>query len=254
MPPKRPTIVLIPGAWHQPLHYTTFTNSLESQGYPVRALKLPSVDPSDPTATTLETEAAFVREKLLLPELDAGNDVIIIAHSYGGVVAGAAAKGLGREDRGEGKSAVLGWLFMCALMGFTGQKLLKTKEDLAPWATLHEDKGVCTIPDPRSCVYTHVADEEAVKKATETVGTHSWTAFHSESPAQAWEDAHWDGKRVYVRCAQDQAVAAGVQDWFLQSTGVKWEVESLEDAGHSPFMSHVGELTELVNKYSKQWA
>lgn len=251
---EKPTIVLIPGAWHQPHHYSSLTSSLSALGFPIRSLKLPSVNAPDPAQATIEADAAFVREKLILPELAAGKDVIIVAHSYGGAVAGAAAKGLGREDRGEGKPAVLGWLFLCAILGFTGKKILSKKEDLAPWATLHEETGQCTIPDPATCVYTHVRDAEAVRKAAETVGTHSYTSFSSESPLQAWEDAHWERKRVYVRCEKDDGIPCGVQDMMLEASGVNWEVENLEDAGHSPFMSHVPKLTELVDKYSKLWA
>lgn len=253
MPPPKPTIILLPGAWHTPDHYTTLLTTLQSLNYPTRSLKLPSVNPTNPHLTTVESEAAFVREELLLPELDAGNDVIIIAHSYGGVIAGAAAKGLGRGDRGEGKSAVLGWVFLCAIVGFKGKMMCPKKEDLVRWAKLDEETGMTSIPDPASCVYTHVDDAEAVKKAMETVGTHSFTAFNSESPDQAWEDDEWDGKRVYVRCEQDQAVSVAIQDFFVSSTQVKWEIETLEDAGHSPFMSHVDKLTEIVEKYCEQW-
>ena len=89
----KPTIVLIPGAWHQPHHYSALTSSLSTLGFPIRSLKLPSVNAPDPAQTTLEADVAFVREKLIIPELDAGKDIILIAHSYGGTVAGAAAKG-----------------------------------------------------------------------------------------------------------------------------------------------------------------
>ena len=56
---------------------------------------------------------------MLLPVLDMeGHDVIMISHSYGGMPASAAARGLGKADRAaEGKTtSVLGQSFIASIL------------------------------------------------------------------------------------------------------------------------------------------
>lgn len=56
---------------------------------------------------------------MLLPLLDVqGHDVIIFSHSYGGLPASAAARGLSKKERAaEGKAtAVIGQIFLASIL------------------------------------------------------------------------------------------------------------------------------------------
>lgn len=261
-PSKKPTIVLIPGAWHLPAHYRSLLQTLEAQGYPTVCKKIPSVlspdldVPEDVTSHTLTTDAAYARKEILLPALE-DNDVILVMHSYGGAVGGAAAQGLGRgEQVREGGHSVLGLVYLCAIVGSEGKPILGRKEDLAPWASLDEETSRMTVPDPSSTFYELVPDgDESKTFALANLQHHSISVFLSPSPPQAYNDSAFEGRCAYVRCHIDQAIPLFLQDIFQASAeSVNWNVEDLESAGHSPFMTHRDQTLAIIEKYAKQWA
>jgi pimeloyl-ACP methyl ester carboxylesterase len=87
-----PTILFIPGAWCPPIVFNPLRDCLNSKGITSAAVALPSVDANPPT-TTLDDDITHLRTKLLTL-IDAGTEIILVAHSYGGVVASGAAEGL----------------------------------------------------------------------------------------------------------------------------------------------------------------
>jgi pimeloyl-ACP methyl ester carboxylesterase len=124
-PSPKPTILLVPGAWHTPDHFQLLITKLEQLSYPTVSQRLPSVGSSTPLSVTATTDVDFVRNTLLLPLLEAGTDVVVLSHSYGGFVGGAAAKGLSKQERvasGQ-KGGVIGLIFIAAFIGPTGSSL-----------------------------------------------------------------------------------------------------------------------------------
>ncbi len=125
-----PTIIIIPGAWHTPTHYTKLITALTAQIQNVTAfaISLPSLNsrPPLPLPKSWKEDADAVRAAII-GELDAGRDVIALAHSYGGVVMGEAVKGLGKGNRVEDglgtrrQSGVVGLVYMCAMALPRGQ-------------------------------------------------------------------------------------------------------------------------------------
>lgn len=118
-----PTIIIIPGSWHIPGHYKRLITALSAQNYRALAIPLPSVN-SSPPLSTWEEDALAIRKEIL-NELDAGRDVIALAHSFGGVAMGEAVKGLGKGDRmrdGSGvQTGAIGLVYMCAMALLKGQ-------------------------------------------------------------------------------------------------------------------------------------
>lgn len=121
----KPTIVLIPGAWHSPVHYTTLIDLLEQAGYPVFPCRLPSVDASDPNIVSVATDTDFIQNRLLIPLLTEGRDILLIMHSYGGMPGSAAAKGLSKRERqAAGKAGgIIGLVYIAAVLAHEGQSL-----------------------------------------------------------------------------------------------------------------------------------
>ena len=137
---SKPTFVLVPGAWHSPSHYGHLLARLQGAGYPTVSLALPSVNPQEPKKVEVVTDIVFIREKILLPLLEDGKDVVLAMHSYGGCVGGAAAKGLSKsERRSEGRQGgVIGLVFIAAFLAREGDSLLSAlggKFD--PWVTVN---------------------------------------------------------------------------------------------------------------------
>lgn len=117
----KPAIVIIPGAWHRPKHYQHLIDSLAKVNYEAVGVTMPSVD-SSPPHTSWDQDAQAVR-RVILEYLDAGKDVIAIAHSFGGIAMSEAAKGLGKQDREKQglKGAVLRLVYMTAMALPKGQ-------------------------------------------------------------------------------------------------------------------------------------
>ena len=122
----RPVIVLVPGAWHSPIHYSILIKILQARGYQVVTHRNPSCDSDDPKAQSVASDAASIRSNLLLPQIDAGKDVVLAMHSYGGCPGAVAAKGLSKAEltaKGK-KGGIVGLLFICAFIANEGDSLL----------------------------------------------------------------------------------------------------------------------------------
>jgi alpha-beta hydrolase superfamily lysophospholipase len=84
----KPHIVLVHGAFHSPPHYAPLLDALKSHGYTTHTAQLPSVGSLDPPKD-LSQDIAAVRE-LLAEATETDNDVVVICHSWGGIVSGSA--------------------------------------------------------------------------------------------------------------------------------------------------------------------
>ena len=71
----------------------------------------------------VEEDTYFVRNRMLLPILDTeGHDIIVISHSYSGLPASAAAKGLSKSERAKDnkQTSVLGQIFIAGIIAKGG--------------------------------------------------------------------------------------------------------------------------------------
>lgn len=138
---SKPTIVLIAGAWHLPKHYQPLLDWFASHGYPTASQKLPSVGAQDPNDKDVVCDTAFIRNKVLLPELDNGKDVVLLTHSYGGCPGSAAAKGLSKAERQSSgqKGGIIGLVYMCAFVAEEGDSLQSKLpgNKLSPWVIIN---------------------------------------------------------------------------------------------------------------------
>ena len=78
-------------------------------------------------------------------------------------------------------------------------------------------------------------------------------AFDSPSPPVAWVEPEFAGKSGFVRCLQDQALPPFVQDKFVESSNVRWNVQDIE-ASHSPFASKPEKLAEFLENFARSFA
>ncbi len=100
---SKPTILLIPGAFALPKLYDEVVGGVAARGYEIRALHLPSVGLDhgvgrEGAPPTMHDDAAFIAAEVRRAA-DEGADVVLVAHSYGGVPASQCAEGLAKEDR-----------------------------------------------------------------------------------------------------------------------------------------------------------
>lgn len=145
---QKPVIAIIPGAWHSPIHYKVLIELLENQGYDVVSRRNPSCDSSDPNAQSVTSDALSIRSNLLLPSINAGREVIVAMHSYGGCPGAAAARGLSKAEltaRGR-RGGIIGLLFICAFLAREGDSLLSSLpgQVFDPWVVPYVcPSGIC---------------------------------------------------------------------------------------------------------------
>lgn len=97
MTSEKPTILFVPGAWHFPAGFDVVREQLKDLSYPTEAVAHPSIGGEPPNKDlsddTLNLRSAI--EKLA----DEGKKVVIVTHSYGGVVGSCAVKDFGFAQR-----------------------------------------------------------------------------------------------------------------------------------------------------------
>lgn len=94
----KPTIVLIPGSFIHSSHYIPTLQPLKDAGLSIHVLDPPCYYSKKSNLPTMSDDAAFIAafvEKLA----DAGEEVVLVSHSYGGTPASECMKGLSVEER-----------------------------------------------------------------------------------------------------------------------------------------------------------
>ena len=124
MSPILPTIVFVAGGFANPSCFDAISASFRKEGYPTTYATVPSLNSDDARNATTARDAQHVREKFLLPLIDEGKDIIMVVHSYGGVVGGAAAYGLGKSSPSV-QGGIIGFLCVPAVLTLEGQTLLE---------------------------------------------------------------------------------------------------------------------------------
>lgn len=127
MAPTKPVVLIVPGAWHPASLYEPMQTALTQANFDVTVASLPSLNAKDPFTADCKIDADAVRNQLLSQVDEAGHDVVLLAHSYGGIPAGGAARGLGKTTRAKDgkKGGVVGMVYMCAFVVPEGQTMIE---------------------------------------------------------------------------------------------------------------------------------
>ena len=130
-------VVFTPGAWVTEAHFQPVVADLVDKGYNAFARTLPSFNSSQPTRDTVETDAQFLRDQVLLPCIDAGKHVILVLHSYAGIPGGVAAYGLSKTEREAGgqPGGIIGLIYLSSFLIEEGATLASKLPNgqLLPW-------------------------------------------------------------------------------------------------------------------------
>jgi pimeloyl-ACP methyl ester carboxylesterase len=131
---SKPTIVFAPGAWHTPDCFDVVREQLHQRGWETEAVAYPSVGAEPPIKGLADDTAAL---RATLQKLaDNGKEIVLIVHSYGGLVGQNAVEGLGFKQRqAAGKQGgVINLVYMAAFVvpkGATIKELLGGQ--FLPW-------------------------------------------------------------------------------------------------------------------------
>lgn len=122
------------------------------------------------------------------------------------------------------------------------------------WHSENKEAGLLDTLDQANTFYGDV-DAKLVEETIPILKGHSLKALTVPGGIPAsigWAEKTYDGRRAYIRCNQDNALAFEVQNMFIERSGVTWITRTMETS-HSPFMSKPKELVEVVNEIAKEF-
>ena len=224
------TVVLVHGAWHDASTWDRVTPLLDASGVSWRALDLPSVHPL-PDLPQLADDIAAVTA--VIDDLE--GPVVLVGHSYGGVVISAA----GHHPR------VRHLVYLAAFAPDEGETVLDLGIGDPPPLTVEavrfDDDGTMSI-DPEMAVATLYHDVEPAEAERRVAALRATTAavFSDRSGSPAWRTV----SSTAVVCTEDRAISVDRLEQMADRTGgdiVRWA------SSHSPFLSHPDEVAALLS-------
>ncbi|KAH8700115.1 Alpha/Beta hydrolase protein [Talaromyces proteolyticus] len=175
---QKPSIVIIPGSFTGPDIYSNFASLLRGRGYEVIVGILQSANRTRPEkAATLQEDAAYFRgvAETLASQ---GKDVVVVGHSYGGVVATESVKGVIKTEReAHGKAGgVVRVVYLVSVVADIGQgnfeafggQLGPFIRILQSWVDIPFPKGEFMHIDPEAgapSLYSDLPENEALEWA-----------------------------------------------------------------------------------------
>ncbi|KAF4448441.1 hypothetical protein F53441_8164 [Fusarium austroafricanum] len=250
---QKPVLLFVTGAWHPPKCYDGLKNALQDLGYEFVIPKMPSIGP-DSHGVTWEADKAKIVETAE-PFFTQGREVVLIAHSYGGIPATAATQGQGTHERAKAglqggfhsiiflsafAIPVRGWDLITTFGGSypewleTGEKYVKNQI-----TTMKHDQA-------RTGVYSG-CPEEVIEKALEATQPHSQDAFETSLGFIASDITI---PKTYIICEKDQLLLLPLQEQLVESTSGMKSARLV--AGHSPFLEMTQETADLIVKLVKE--
>ncbi|KAI9736599.1 MAG: hypothetical protein M1834_000803 [Cirrosporium novae-zelandiae] len=239
----KPHIVFVPGAWHLPYAFDTVRKLLAEDGYLSEVPAFPSVGAEPPTKT-LNDDIHHVHE-VLERLANQGKKIIVVVHSYGGLVGASAVKGLELSQRvKQGKDgSVIMLVYMSAFVVPKGSSL---KDMLGgkwlPWMKFNGD--YCWSSEPETAFYSDLAPYEQKKWISKLTYT-SASVFSDPVTYEPWHSLPC----MYLFCEKDQGLPISVQRSFAATLkkGCHYNEFSCQGS-HSSFLSMPEKVVEAVRK------
>ncbi|MFG1807208.1 alpha/beta hydrolase [Streptomyces sp. NPDC049040] len=204
---------------------------LAERGVASRAPALPSCGeaggPVGAAGPGLAEDVAAVRRVLTASDEPA----VVVAHSYGGIVAAEAAAGV---------DAVRHLLLVSSYLPEVGQSLSSFGgEEPAPFLDVDPGAGTFTVrTEALAGTFLQDCDQKIQRQAAGRTAAQSTAVLGQQVKAAAWRQV----PSTYLVCAQDGGTPARLQREYARRAARVVEL----DSGHHPFLSRPAAVCELV--------
>ncbi|KAI9931995.1 hypothetical protein ASPWEDRAFT_40178 [Aspergillus wentii DTO 134E9] len=238
--PSKPTIVLVLGAWCLPPVYEQLQSRLSRRNIPSESPAHPSIGAEPPTKT-LTDDVSSLRQTLT-KLVEEGKDVVVVGHSYGGVVTSNAVEGLSKADRSrQGKKG--GVVLVVYMSAFVLPKGTSLKDMLGgeflPWMNIDGDY---VSVDNRVKVGFHDVSPDEQEKWSDSLTHTSIGVFSGASTYEPWHSI----PSAYILCEEDQALPFPIQEHMAGTLGTEW-IYSLKSS-HFPFLSMPDRVADILEE------
>ncbi|KAB5582801.1 Alpha/beta hydrolase fold-1 [Coniochaeta sp. 2T2.1] len=231
---NRPLTLLVHGAWHRPAHFRSLIRDLRGLGHTVLAPPLASSGYDDSIDGTTHLDDVRRVHEVLLPYLDAGREAVVLAHSYGGVVATEAIEHhTVAERKARGLPGGIKAVIYVAASPAVAKGVSMYEAGGNMWHSLHiHTVGENKLPLIKDApeVFFHDVECSIRKEATALLAGQSRAPFEKELTYTIQEIQI---PKTYVLTKLDRAIPPSVQQLAIDVGGCK--VVEME-CGHSPFL------------------
>ncbi|KAK7698173.1 hypothetical protein SLS64_012849 [Diaporthe eres] len=240
----KPTILLVQGSFQLPEAYGKLASALRSRGFLVVQPRLPSLTDHDSpefAKRDLSDDSRAIEAEAKRLVLDETKDVMVVMHSYGGLVGSdAIPEDLSLQSRR--RAGLAGGV--CRLFYFAAFVLDQGKSVLSAFGESPNNdirpNGRFTMKETASTIYHDLPPEEARYWASKIIDQ-SYAVQSTPISRTAFKYI----PSTYVVAEDDHALPLQYQEMFAAATGA--EVKKIH-SGHSPQLSKPEELADLVEQ------
>ncbi|CAL5869030.1 uncharacterized protein PFLUO_LOCUS3258 [Penicillium psychrofluorescens] len=232
-----PSLIFVPGSWHKPTCYDPIIKLLQPKLKCI-AINLPSTSGNPAASFKDDLEAA---RSAISSETTAGRNVVVVAHSYGGIVGNSAVKGFTRtpEDQGQSsKGYVIGIILIASGYTLTGYAFMDPFFGHPPptWRA-NNDTGYAEFVTPPRELFYHDLPEKEAEYWVSQLATQSLKALFegAELTYAGWQDVpSW-----YIGTIEDRGLPVLAQRLTVgMARAMGGNVMHRElQTSHSPFLS-----------------
>ncbi|KAI0144822.1 hypothetical protein BJ166DRAFT_565924 [Pestalotiopsis sp. NC0098] len=258
------SIVIVPAASAVPLIYEQVIDGVVANRFDIQALYIPSVGlvgngVREGSPPTMYDDAAFIAGQVN-DLADAGRDILLVMHSYGGTAGTQSAQGLSKIERQkQGKTGgIVGLAYMTCLVPELGKpassRATTPPKDAKPLMAMGGD-GWFYYPDASlvaTRVFSDMPFEEGLKWGKELV-KHSAASFGSPLTYAGYKDLPVS----YLVCEDDLSITAETQrsqiDMIERESGNTVDVTSIQ-AGHVPPISAPQDVIKWILHVATKYA
>lgn len=238
----KPAIILVQGSFQLPEAYDKLASALRSRGFLVIQPRLPSLsdhESPDFAKRDLSDDSRVIGNEAKRLVVDEGMNVMIVMHSYGGLVgSNAIPEDLSFQNRHQRglTGGVVHLFYFAAFVLDQGRSVLGTFGE-SPNNNV-KPNGRFTIKDTASTIYHDLPLDEARYWASKVIDQ-----SYAVQTTSITRTAYKYIPSTYVVADDDHACPLQYQEMFAAAIGA--EVKTIH-SGHSPQLSRPKELAELI--------
>lgn len=239
----KPAIVIVPGAWQGASGFKNFILDLNNAGFRSEAVALPSVGSTSNILPGLAEDIDAVRSTVS-KHLEESYNVVLLCHSYGGLVGSNASQGLDAKSRSkDGKAGgIIQILFLSAFIVPNGRSLFDMLGGKsAAWMEIQGDK-IETKREMMAEIGFNDLSPELAAGFCQQLTHSSASVFFTPSNFEPWSCGI---PCAYIHTIQDMAIPHPQQVHMAQQLGPDAKTVSL-NAGHCPFLSVPDQLIDAI--------
>ncbi|CZT01534.1 uncharacterized protein RCO7_02122 [Rhynchosporium graminicola] len=231
---SKPSIVFCHGAWHGPRFFDKVIAILEPLGYRCVTFSFPGTG-NVPAVESLDEDIAAVRA-VVLKEIDAGFDVVVSPHSWGGVPTCSALDGLSiAERRRDGKPGGVMKLAFVSAFVLPEETSVEDVIGGAPPFWVPDEDGNFKLPDDVSkAIFYHDLPSDEADEWVSQLKSQSLTTCLTKTTSAAWKKI----PSTYLICENDRPIPLQLQESMIATIKEEGGIIDTERlfVSHSPHL------------------